>query len=390
MFSRSLYYVCFWNLASNWPTAFVQIIYMVVFPELKGGHVQFGSSQSIVPWARSARELKNIPTQVLLTRMLNRVGADHTFLFSTPTIELPEGAAKYLSADNPYLAEIREQYLRAIDECGFPMESLAWCDDRIASDLPLQGFRGDCCYGWQKRDCNVPAAYILTWLYLCELGLGPILQSHVEDNLFGCVVVEYRGHKMSRDLLDSVGEIYFLKRKLKEHCLDGPINILDIGSGYGRLAHRLSREDWVGRTICTDGIPESTFLCEYYLKFRGVAERAVVSTPLSIDRVLNKFTPTIAVNIHTFSTCTLKSIQWWLEQLVKHHVHYLFIVPNAGDDDGKRLLAKEADGRRVSYLSVLDQAGYELLAVTPKYDALELQAYGISPTHHYWFRLRGA
>jgi SAM-dependent methyltransferase len=320
--------------------------------------------------------------------MLGRVGADHEFIFSTPPIDLPADAEKYLNVENPRLAEIKGEYLRAVDTCGFPFESLDWCDDRISSDLPLKAFRGDCCYGWQKRDCNVPSAYILTWLYFCEIGLGPLLEKHSEDGLFGSFTVEYRGQKISRDLLDSVCEMSFIQKMLGNRSATRAVDILDIGSGYGRLAHRLSREEWVARTICTDGIPESTFLCEYYLKFRHADESSIVCTPFRIKEALERYRPQLAVNIHTFSTCTLKSVQWWAERLIEHRVPYLFIVPNAGDNEGRRLLTKEVDGRRVSYLEVLEQAGFELMEVVPKYAVQEIQAYGISPTHYYWFRSR--
>ena len=208
-----------------------------------------GSNQNHIPWMRSALELKNIPAQVLMSRMLSRVGANQEFLYSTPPIELPDGAEEYLKAENPRLAEIGEEYLDAVRSSGFPSESLAWCDDRISADLPLKGFRGDCCYGWQKRDCNVPAAYILTWLYFREIGLGPTLERHSEDSFFGSFTVDYRGRKLSRDLLDSVCEISFVQRMLNKCSVDGPIDVLDIGSGYGRLAHRLSNETWSAHTI---------------------------------------------------------------------------------------------------------------------------------------------
>ena len=53
--------------------------------------------------------------------------------------------------------------------------------------------------------------------------------------------------------------------------------MLDIGAGYGRLAHRMSAafpqlEDY----CCVDAVPESTFLSEYYLRHRGCTPPARV------------------------------------------------------------------------------------------------------------------
>src|SRR3546814_16107320 len=59
-----------------------------------------------------------------------------------------------------------------------------------------------------------------------------------EDGLFGCWTQRFPGHpRCSRDLLDSVNELSFLDRHLSIRGRDG-LRILDLGAGYGRLAHR--------------------------------------------------------------------------------------------------------------------------------------------------------
>ena len=55
---------------------------------------------------------------------------------------------------------------------------------------------------------------------------------------------------------------------------DAPLRLLDIGAGYGRLAHRLAESVPATEIMCTDAVPASTFLSEFYLRFRGVDNRA--------------------------------------------------------------------------------------------------------------------
>lgn len=342
-------------------------------------------SPECLPWARDAKEYRNIPLVSVFLRLLNRVGADKDFLYSSPLVVLPEGAGQILEPNNLRLLEFKKEYFDAVVSCGFPEESLEWCNDRIELDLPLRGFRGDCCYGWQKRDCNVPSAYILTWLYLRTAGLNDCLSRHYEDGLFGAYSVEYDGRKISRDIIDSVLEIFFMKKMLTGLHGSSPVSVLDIGAGYGRLAHRLFEEGNFGQVICTDGIPESSFICDYYLKFRGVDSKASVCTPLNLSEQLKRSRPSVAVNIHTFSTCSWRSVKWWMEILAENLIQHLFIVPNAGEDVGKTLLTTESDGQRVDYSPILSDAGYELISCVPKYGIPEVQRFGVSPTHYYWF-----
>ncbi len=98
-----------------------------------------------------------------------------------------------------------------------------------------------------------------------------LLERLDEDGLFGVHTFIVDGRRVSRDLLDSALELAFLDRHLG--ISRPPVQtILDIGAGYGRLAHRaVTAFPETVRYLCTDAIATSTFLCESYLGFRGVA-----------------------------------------------------------------------------------------------------------------------
>ena len=102
-----------------------------------------------------------------------------------------------------------------------------------------------------------------------------LLDSLVEHGDFGCSTFEYAGIGLvSRDLLDSVLEISFLERHLGIFERND-IRVLDIGAGYGRMAHRLlTAHPRIESYACVDAVPESTFLSEFYLKHRGLDHRA--------------------------------------------------------------------------------------------------------------------
>jgi len=107
----------------------------------------------------------------------------------------------------------------------------------------------------------------------------------VEDDYFGNFVFQIGGKTISRDLLDSILEIYFLDRHLGLASAENHRTILDVGAGYGRLAHRLvSALSGAQRYLCTDAVAESTFISEYYLGFRGLDGRACAVPLDEIER----------------------------------------------------------------------------------------------------------
>ena len=146
-----------------------------------------------------------------------------------------------------------------------------------------------------------------------------------------------------------------------------------------------------------DAVAESTFISEYYLRFRGLDQRAVVVPLDDLDDVLDTSGIDLAINVHSFSECTLESIKWWLDVLQKHKIKHLMLVPNAGSHGGTELLSTEhGAGKKpakdmhkyfLDLLPHIEARGYQLVVKEPKYLDPVVQKHGVSPTYHYLFRL---
>lgn len=277
------------------------------------------------------------------------------------SMPLPGGAAETLSVDNPRLLELKRTYARLeIPAVSHHM----WSPERVARHVELRYFRGDNLYLWHYPEH--PRAMALTLFlymrYLESRGGGPLLHRLSEDGLFGAWTTEVAGYgKISRDLLDSVSEILFLERQLGLLTRDS-VRVLDVGAGYGRLAYRMTAaHPGVVDYCCVDAVPESTFLAEYYLQFRRGAPPARV---VPLDRVQTDLHPgdfDLAVNIHSFSECTLAAIDWWAQQLARLEVPYLFVVPN----EAEGILSREVGGGYHDAIPVLAAAGYHPIASEP-------------------------
>ena len=296
--------------------------------------------------------------------------------------------------DNARLTELKARYLLSSTAA---KKHSTWSKKHVNS-IDLQFFRGDNPYVWQHQDKNTEINYFLTSYYVQSIDSLGLLRELQEDGLFGAYTYDFKGElTVSRDLLDSIVEIYFLERSLEISRSPG-INLLDIGAGYGRLAHRMvAALPNLGKYFCIDVIPESTFISEYYLRFRKVDQKAVVVPLFEVENILENNSIDLAINVHSFSECTLASIEWWLDILKKYRVKHLMIVPSAGAHGGTRLLSREREGVRETamtrekhffdLLPHLKSRGYELLVREPKYLDAGAQKYGVSPTHHYLFQL---
>lgn len=301
---------------------------------------------------------------------------------SRPTPPLPANALDYLSSRNPRLTVLTEQYRHAVPEI---MRPTRWTADYIDRNVDLGNFRAANAYVFGDR--NVESTYVLTAYYIETLDSSRLLHTLGEDGLFGAPLFEYRhGAFVSRDLLDSIVEIYSLLTHIPASALqDGAV--LDIGSGYGRFGYRLTQAlPYIRCVYCTDAVPVSTFLCEYYLNYRN-ADRVVAVPFPDIEQVLETGNVTLAVNIHSFSECSLAAIEWWIRLVSKHRIRYLFLVPNPADHEGKRLLTQELDGTHKDYSQLLTSYGYEPIGIAPKYNDEVIQRLGVTPTCHHFYEL---
>jgi SAM-dependent methyltransferase len=276
------------------------------------------------------------------------------------TVPLPPGAAEELSDSNPRLRGLRETYA-ALDS---PASSGSrWHRESIDAFLDLRYFRGETLITWHYRELPriTRLKYFVLMRYVAQHDLLGLLEELDEDGAFGCWTYSYPEYgRFSRDLLQSVNEISFLERQLRLSQRER-FSVLDVGAGYGRLAHRMAAAySNLVDYCCVDAIPESTFLSEYYLSYRKSAPPARVETLDAADEL----TPggfDLAVNIHSFSECTLAAIAWWVEQLRRLRIPQLLVIPN----EPTELLSLEADGRRRDFGPLLEDAGYELVVREP-------------------------
>lgn len=299
------------------------------------------------------------------------------------TLNLPDGASYLLIPSNTRLTDLTQRY-RAINHP--VMNSSLWTEAFVQQEVDLYRFRAEGVYVWQRQEINTDAHYALSTYYLKSIDTLKLWQQLSEDSLFGAYTTQVANHTVSQDLLDSITEIYFLERHLGI-SRQSNFNLLDIGAGYGRFAYRLVQAlPRVGKVFCTDAIATSSFLCEYYLKFRGV-DQSAISVPFDeLTTTLTQHSIQLATSIHSFSECSIDAIAGWLEVLAQFQVPYLMVVPDALDNDGKRLLSYEKDQSRIDYQPILAKYGYQRIACEPKFLDPAVQANGISPTHHFLFK----
>jgi FkbM family methyltransferase len=300
------------------------------------------------------------------------------------SVPLPPGAVAQLRPENPRLLELRRAYARLeLPVVGSPR----WSPSAVDAFLDLRWFRGETLITWHYREQPGATEHKFAKLheYVAagdELGLLSRLE---EDGAFGCWTYSVAGRTVSRDLLESVNEINYLERRLGLSAREG-LRVLDIGAGYGRLAHRMARAiPHLRDYCCVDAIPESTFVCEYYLGYRGVSPPARVA---ALDRIDSELTPggfDLAVNIHSFSECTHAAIEWWLGVVARLRVANLLIVPN----EPTELLSLESDGSRRDFAGLPKAAGYALVARDRVFDDPALREIVGLDDHFHLYELRG-
>jgi hypothetical protein len=295
-------------------------------------------------------------------------------------VELPEEAIRYLRPDNPRLLDLQRRYSTFNLNATAP---LVWHEGYLR-DEEIPYFRGDNAYVWQVRGQNTNIlGYTLAFYYLKSVDRLNFLEKMSEDGAFGNFTFHIGNRDVSRDLLDSVAEMYFLERHLNISNSRN-LTILDIGAGYGRLALRAT-QGWptLQNVLCTDAVASSTFISEFYLRYRGVGDKAEVIPLDEIERTLTSRRIDLAVNIHSFSECQLAAIDWWVGLIARGGVKHLMIVPNSTDPGGERLLTND----RKDFTPLLEKHGYRLIAAEPKFHDVIVQEYAIEPSTHFLFAL---
>jgi hypothetical protein len=301
------------------------------------------------------------------------------------TVPLPSGADAELTPDNPRLLELRRRYAQVR---GPLAQHTYWTEAFRRVDLDLPYFRGDNAFVWQQRRlgdlCPKLARYLA---YVEEIDVRGLVSALGEDGAFGCWTCEWPGRpRVSRDLLDSVNELCFLERTWGLFDRRG-FGVVDIGAGYGRLAHRMTGAvPGLGHYYCVDAVAESTFLCEYYLRYRQVGDGVSVVALDEIDR-LPVGEIDLAVSIHSFSEMSGAAIAEWMRVLTRLRVPALLVIPN----DPEGLLSVEANGARRRAERHIRAAGYKLVVHEPIFlDADVRRRVGVEDQYYLYRHRRAA
>jgi len=319
-----------------------------------------------------------------VTRLLRRTGILDAYDAKQARVaedSLPVEARTYLNPSNQRLLDIQDRYARTMADA---LQHSQWTRDYILREISLRAFRRDSAYMWQYRD-NLPINYLCTYYFLKQSVERDLLEQCTEDDLFGVYSVTVDSECVTRDRLDSVCELAFLRRTLGLKR-DSSLTVLDIGSGYGRFAYRMAQCFPSINVLCADVIPESSFLCEYYLRYRnlgGVAQ--MVEFPELVER-LKTTSVDIAVAINSLSECSSSAIAWWLNLLRTCGADYLFLVPHAAHDGGRSILSRETEFKMpLDVTQLLTSYGYREIACEPKYHDPLMQKFGVSPTYYHLF-----
>lgn len=333
------------------------------------------------------RRIKNVSNDILRYFGQELVATGVVYEWQRNIIQKPgwnkstisEESLSYLRPDHPKLLDLQQRYGLCDPDVITPA---IWNDRHIGAD-DIAYCRGDNAWVWQLRGKGTNIlAYSLAYYYLKSIDRLGLFDKLTEDESFGNFTYTIDGRLVSRDLLDSVGEIYFLDRHLQIGSRSG-LRILDIGAGYGRLAHRMvSALEGVERYYCTDAVAVSTFVSDYYLRFRG-ADKAVVVPLDEIDAALGDHTIDLAINVHSFAECKADAIAWWARLLSRHRVKNLLIVSGAFSDKGESLMSED----KVDYLPILRNFGYQTVVREPKFLDSVVQQYGVEPCFHRLFEL---
>ena len=236
-------------------------------------------------------------------------------------------------------------------------------------------FRGDNIYVWQTREYS-EKNYLVSYNYASKNDQLNLLSTISELGDFGVQTFTFYGKKVSRDLIDSVIEINYLEAQLELSKI-AHLNVLDIGAGYGRFAHRFVSAHPNAKVTCIDAIPISTSISKVYLK-QMIQSSTIEVLDLSEVDALTKDLYHLAINIHSFSEMSIESIRFWIRILVKNRVKYIFIVPN-------RESLSLNDGTDFGYL--FSEAGYKIFDSQKKYNDSESDKLGIYPSTYFLLEL---
>ena len=263
---------------------------------------------------------------------------------------------------NKRLKKLVKLYNEFYEANDFNLQPTVWNQDRdYIKDSFNLNFRGENAFVWQEKLGDNKETYIEYYRKIKSIDQDGLLNKTFECGNYGCLYYEHDGIKISRDLLDSVLEIIFLKSIFKD--LD-KLSILDIGAGYGRLCKRFL--DCYPKThyYITDAIPFSTYFSQIYLDKR----KDNIIPLYDIENKLEEINFNIAINIHSFPECNLLDVEWWVKLINSNSIRYIFYISNDTE------ISSSGD----SVTGIFENYGYKLKLFKNLYKELEIENYSYS------------
>jgi putative sugar O-methyltransferase len=218
--------------------------------------------------------------------------------------------------------EIIKNYNEFYEKHNFNINPTVWKQDSIYIQKSFNlNFRGENAYVWQEQLGDNKQTYIDYYKIIKSIDTDNLLSKTYECGSYGCQSYDFDNIKISRDLLDSILEIYFLKSFFSNL---NELSLLEIGGGYGRLCKRYLDCLPDSKYYITDAIPQSTFFSKIYL---GDKKNSVINL-YDIQEKIKSLKIDIAVNIHSFPECNINDIEWWIQFINSNKIKYIFYVPN--------------------------------------------------------------
>ena len=234
----------------------------------------------------------------------------------------------------------------------------------IKKAINEKNFRNDNAFVWQIQLGDKEKNYVNYYKKLKAKDSLGLFEKTFEDDSFGCINFKAGDVNISRDLLDSINEIYFLKNNFEN--LE-TMNILDIGAGYGRLCKRYMDCFPGTKYYITDGIPHSTYLANIYLTKYGYQEFNIKIN--EFEKLLKGNNIDIAINIHSFPEMNITDIEYWISILHKYQVRYIFFVPN--NPLSNKINIPTNDGKNM--LPIFNKYNYEINKCEDTFKLLEIK-----------------
>ena len=297
------------------------------------------------------------PSRFWLTRCLER------FAWFVPPVPSGYSAQSYAAAVAPTLARLAAAPRHPAEALSFWTH---WLDPSDGPEL-----RGEVLLSQAgaHRPAHWGAARLLERQRLTRdaaraedaLGLLPLF---ADDGAFGALRFRLEdGDVVSRDQINSAVELNWLAARLGLTRGSTPL-LVDIGAGYGRLAHRFLQAFPAARALALDAVPGTTAMAELYLTARGCAGRVETAGPSRLLAPLPPGAPRIATNINSWSEAPLASIRAWLELLAGADIDWLLLATHDAT-----AVTLECDGPGQPMLPAILEAGWILDDDRPRFAA---------------------